>query len=135
LYVQTDSIDSAAVAAAAGVGSLITAILVANNLRDIPSDAAVGKRTLAVRIGDRATRRLFIALIVIGFLAVPVIAATTTPWALVGLAGIGWAIAPIRIIAGGATGAALVPALSATGILVAAYALWLSAGLILGAIR
>ena len=135
LYVQTDSIDSAAVAAAAGVGSLITAILVANNLRDIPSDAAVGKRTLAVRIGDRATRRLFIALIVIGFLAVPVIAATTTPWALVGLAGIAWAIAPIRIIAGGATGAALVPALSATGILVAAYALWLSAGLILGAIR
>ena len=134
LYVQTDSIGSAAVAAAAGVGSLITAILVANNLRDIPSDTEAGKRTLAVRIGDRATRRLFIALIVIGFLAVPIIAATASAWALVGLAGIGWAIAPIRIVARGATGPALVPALSATGILVAAYAFWLSAGLVLGSI-
>ena len=132
LYVQTDSIDIAAVAAAAGVGSLITAILVVNNLRDIPSDTEAGKNTLAVRIGDRATRRLFVALIAIGFLVVPFIAASTTGWALVALAGIGWAVAPIRVVIGGATGPSLIRALSATGVLVAAYAFWLSLGLVLG---
>lgn len=132
LYVQTDSIDIAAVAAAAGVGSLITAILVVNNLRDIPSDTEAGKNTLAVRIGDRATRRLFVALVAIGFLVVPFIAASTTGWALVALAGIGWAVAPIRVVIGGATGPSLIRALSATGVLVAAYAFWLSLGLVLG---
>jgi len=132
LYVQTDTITPAAVAAAVGVGVLITAILVANNLRDIPSDTAAGKTTLAVRLGDRSTRRLFLGLITLSFISVLIASLFTSAWALLGLAAIPWAIAPVRIIRSGAIGRDLVPALTATGILVAIYAGWLSVGVIVG---
>ena len=49
------------------IGLLIVAILVVNNLRDIDGDAAVGKRTLAVLLGDRATRLVFVGLFVVAF--------------------------------------------------------------------
>src|SRR3954452_23276732 len=62
-FVQTRSLDGLAFAAAVPVGLLIVAILVVNNLRDIPGDEAVGKRTLAVVVGDRATRVSYIALL------------------------------------------------------------------------
>jgi 1,4-dihydroxy-2-naphthoate octaprenyltransferase len=63
-YVQVETIPRLAVVAALPVGLLATAILVVNNLRDIPTDAAAGKRTLAVRLGERGTRRLYAALLV-----------------------------------------------------------------------
>lgn len=134
MYVQTNAVDLAAVIAAAGVGALITAILVANNLRDIPSDTAAGKHTLAVRLGDRRTRQLFVALVLAGLASVPIVAAATSPWALVGLASIPWAIAPIRVVVRGAIGRDLVSALSGTGVLVAVYACWLCLGLVVGVI-
>ena len=72
------------VAAAVGVGAIATAILVVNNLRDIPTDAESGKRTLAVRLGDTGTRRLWLGLIVASALAVGVMAVWDV-WALLGL--------------------------------------------------
>ncbi len=59
-YVQTGALGALAVAAAVPVGLLVTSILIVNNLRDIGTDAAVGKRTLAVRLGDPATRGLYV---------------------------------------------------------------------------
>ena len=61
-YVQTETFEIAALAAAIGIGSLACAILVANNLRDIPTDTIAGKRTLAVVMGDRRTRYLYVLL-------------------------------------------------------------------------
>ena len=61
MYTQALRLDLAGWAGAVGIGALACAILVANNLRDIPGDAASGKRTLAVRLGDRATRVLYAA--------------------------------------------------------------------------
>ena len=58
-YVQIEEITGPALAAGVGVGALACAILVANNLRDIPTDTASGKRTLAVLLGDANTRRFF----------------------------------------------------------------------------
>ena len=59
-----------AIAASVGIGALTSAILVTNNLRDIPTDRSSGKLTLAVRLGDSKTRALYVALIVIAFVAV-----------------------------------------------------------------
>lgn len=132
VYVQTGSVDGAAVVAAMSVGALATAILVTNNLRDIPTDLEAGKRTLAVRLGDQTTRVLYVVLICAAFAGVAGVAWLATPWALLGLASIPWAIRPIRIVAGGAIGRDLVPALSGTGVLVADYAVSLSLGLVIG---
>src|SRR5918997_828553 len=66
-YVQTLDVEGLALAAAVPIGLQIVAILVVNNLRDIGGDAAVGKRTLAVLLGDRRTRLFFVALLVLPF--------------------------------------------------------------------
>jgi 1,4-dihydroxy-2-naphthoate octaprenyltransferase len=122
-YVQTLSISGIDVIASVGVGLLACAILVTNNLRDIGGDTAAGKITLAVRIGDRATRRLY-TVIVIGALLVPIVLAVlTSPWvALAALSGV-LAVAPIRVVLGGALGPALIPALKQTGLLLLCYGL------------
>jgi 1,4-dihydroxy-2-naphthoate polyprenyltransferase len=73
-YVQEEQFSMVALAAAVPVGLLASAILVANNLRDIDSDAAAGKRTLAVRIGDGRTRSLYRRLVLTAFGLIPVVA-------------------------------------------------------------
>ena len=73
-YVQEEQLSIVALAAAVPVGFLASAILVVNNLRDIDSDAAAGKRTLAVRIGDRTTRGLYRRLVLAAFALLPVVA-------------------------------------------------------------
>jgi 1,4-dihydroxy-2-naphthoate octaprenyltransferase len=125
-YVQTLSITMTDVVASIGVGLLSCAILVTNNLRDIRGDTESGKMTLAVRLGDKATRRLYAAL-VIAALVVPIaLAAMTSPW--VGLAAASGllAITPLRVVRGGALGPALIPALKLTGVLLLCY------GIVLG---
>src|SRR6201996_5566539 len=84
LYVQSGRITGIGIAAAVAVGAFSSAVLVANNLRDIPTDKVAGKRTLAVLLGDARTRLLYQ-----GLVAVPVLvsigAAVQRPWALLGL--------------------------------------------------
>ncbi|WP_228389366.1 1,4-dihydroxy-2-naphthoate polyprenyltransferase [Cumulibacter manganitolerans] len=95
------------------IGLLAVAVLVANNLRDLPKDAAVGKRTSAVRMGDRATRVGY-AVIVIGafLLAMPVVG---WPWLLLALAATAFAVPPVRAVLRGAAGRDLIPVLARTG--------------------
>jgi 1,4-dihydroxy-2-naphthoate octaprenyltransferase len=139
--VQVGTISGLAVLCGVGVGALSCAILVANNLRDIPGDTVSGKRTLAVRIGDPATRRLYAALVGVA-LAVPAIVglvglAAPQTWpgaAVLGLGSLGVAIAPLRAVGSGAAGRALVPVLVATGQLLLAYGVLLSAGIGLAAL-
>jgi 1,4-dihydroxy-2-naphthoate octaprenyltransferase len=113
-YVQHGSFTVVSALASLAVGSLTTALLVVNNLRDIPTDAANGKRTLAVMIGDDATRRLYFGLLVAAALATLAVAALR-PWALVAFLAAAAAVRPVRIVRSGATGRALVPVLIDTG--------------------
>jgi 1,4-dihydroxy-2-naphthoate octaprenyltransferase len=117
---------------AIGIGALACALLVVNNLRDIPTDAATGKRTLAVRLGDRYTRMLYVGLLVLALVVVVVAAIGWTPWALLALVAFIPVAPPIGTVAGGGTGAALIPVLKSTGVIQLLYGLSLAVGLALG---
>lgn len=122
-YVQTRQVALVDVVASIGVGLLACAILVTNNLRDIPSDTVAGKHTLAVRLGDRATRRLYVAMVIVAT-AVPVaVGLLTEPWVAAATLTSLLAAGPVRVVLGGALGPALVPALKQTGILLLTHGL------------
>lgn len=115
-YVQTETWEWASLWAAVGIGALACAILVVNNLRDIPTDTVAGKRTLAVVLGDRRTRTLYLLLVLVAAGAVVAVAVATTWWALVGLAFLVVAVPALQTVLGGATGPALIPVLQKTGL-------------------
>ena len=129
-FVQTGTLPGLAFAVSVPIGLLIVAILVVNNLRDIHGDAAVGKRTLAVLLGERATRIFFAGLFVVAF---GVIAAVgmARPWALLGLLAAPLAVPPARVVLSGGRGPALIAALQGTGLLTLATGVLLGAGLAL----
>ena len=131
-YVQLDDLQRLSLGASVPVGFLATALLVVNNLRDIPTDAVAGKRTLAVRMGDGPTRVLYLALIVAAFAALPVLA-LRRPWVLLAAVALAFAARPARRIADGVTGPALVAVLGDTGRLQLVYGVLLAAGLGLSA--
>ena len=132
-YVQTETWPLAAVYAAVGVGALACAILVANNLRDIPTDAVAGKRTLAVLLGDARTRGLYALLLGAALVALVALALATSPWALLGLLGVLPAQRAARIVLRGTTGRGLVPVLQLTGVAELLYAVGIFAGLVIAA--
>jgi 1,4-dihydroxy-2-naphthoate octaprenyltransferase len=120
-----------AVVAAIGVGMLTSAVLVANNLRDIPTDAAVGKRTLAVQLGDRDTRRLYTALMLLPFVLSA--GAGLRSWSmLIALLALPFALLPIRDVLRGAEGAKLIRVLTQTGALLLAWSVLTAIGLAVG---
>jgi 1,4-dihydroxy-2-naphthoate octaprenyltransferase len=127
-YVQMGRMPWLAVAASAPVGLLACALLVINNLRDIPTDTVAGKRTLAVVLGDRRTRLLYVACIVIPFGVAAAIAAAA-PLALIALAALPFALAPLRLVRDGASGPRLITALGQTGRLQLAFGVLLTLGL------
>jgi 1,4-dihydroxy-2-naphthoate octaprenyltransferase len=113
---------------AIGVGLLASAILVANNLRDIPTDSATGKVTLAVRLGDARTRMLYLAMLGGAAVAVSVVALRHVAcW--VALAAYLLAVAPVRLVRGGAVGPTLVRVLAGTNLLLLAYGVLLAGAL------
>ncbi len=113
-YVQAERVDWVGLVAAIAVGSMSSAVLVANNLRDIPTDTESGKRTLAVLLGDARTRVLHLALMTVPFVATLVLV-VRTPWALLGLLAVPLAVKANAPIRSGAQGMALIPALAGTG--------------------
>jgi 1,4-dihydroxy-2-naphthoate octaprenyltransferase len=129
-YVHLHRLTGLALLAGVPVGLLATSLLVVNNLRDIEGDAAVGKRTLAVRIGASATRICYIGCLVAPFVLVPAIAVARPP-ALAALAAVVLAITPIRRVAAGETGRGLVEVLVATGRLHLVFGLLLAVGIAL----
>ncbi len=129
-YAQTLAVEGLAVAASVPVGLQIVALLVVNNLRDIAGDAAVGKRTLAVLLGERATRGFFVVLLV-GSLAVVLAIGLARPAALLGLLAAPLIVPPVRTVLRGSTGPALIGALQGTGLLTLATGVLLALGLAL----
>jgi 1,4-dihydroxy-2-naphthoate octaprenyltransferase len=129
-FAQTRSLNGLAFAAAVPIGLLIVAILVVNNLRDVAGDAAVGKRTLAVVVGERGTRIGYTALLALAFLAVLVIG-IIRPWSLLALLPLPLAASPVRTVLTGGRGRDLITALQGTGMLTLATGVLLGAGLAL----
>ena len=137
-FVMAERVPAAAWWCGTALGFLAVAILVANNLRDIPTDAAAEKRTLAVRLGDRRTRTLYRACVVSAFatIVLGVVAFIVderiglTQWGLLGLAGWIPAIRPMEAV-GVATGPELVSVLSGTATVHAGTGLLLALGLVL----
>lgn len=113
-YVILERIPAMAWLQGVGVGLLACALLVINNLRDIPTDRMVGKRTLAVRLGDERTRILF-QFMVLGGVVCGVSAALWNPWSLLVLACVLPVIAPVKMVRSGATGQDLIAVLGLTG--------------------
>jgi 1,4-dihydroxy-2-naphthoate octaprenyltransferase len=120
LYVQTGQINGTAIGCSVAVGAFSAAILVANNLRDIPTDRDSGKRTLAVLLGDKDTRRLYLALVTVPFLITVLLAVKSTP-ALAGLIAIPLLMPPVRRVLRGYTGRRLIPVLRDTGMAMLAW--------------
>lgn len=132
-FVQTGGLEPLAESAAVPVGLLATALLVVNNLRDIPSDKRAGKVTLAVRVGDRRTRLLYVALMVLPFVTVPFIAGLSGRiFAAAALFAVVVARIPVQRVLEGATGPALIPVLVATGRVQLLFGVLLAAGLFYG---
>jgi 1,4-dihydroxy-2-naphthoate polyprenyltransferase len=129
-FVQTGTLPGLAFAVSVPIGLLIVAILVVNNLRDIHGDAAVGKRTLAVLLGERATRIAFAGLFVVAFAVIAAVG-LARPWALLALLAAPLAVPPARVVLSGGRGPALIHALQGTGLLTLATGVLLGAGLAL----
>ncbi len=131
-YTQAGRVSVAAVAAAVGVGALACALLVVNNLRDVPTDTRAGKRTLAVRLGAPRTRVLYAGLVAAaGVAAATAAVAADTWWVLAAVAALGPAVRPVRKVLAGAGGRDLVGVLGATGRVQLLYGLALGVGLAL----
>jgi 1,4-dihydroxy-2-naphthoate octaprenyltransferase len=127
-YVESGRITALAVGGAVVNGALACALLVTNNLRDVPTDQAAGKRTLAVRLGAARTRVLYVSLLAVAFIAI-VAMAFARPWALVALLALPLAAPPVRAARAGAVGPALVDVLRATARLQLCVALLLGPAL------
>lgn len=127
-YVQVEELNLQIFIIAVPMGSLACAILAINNLRDRAQDELVGKKTLAVRLGDKGARRLYIALLVSAHLFALL---TLKPAAALTLlaAPMTWKLA--RGVAGGVSGGDLIPYLARTGKLQMVFALLFALGLLL----
>lgn len=144
-YLQAGRLEPLFLAAALPVGSLITAILVVNNLRDIPTDAAAGKRTLAVMLGERATKAEYALLLVVAYAVPPALVALwldgagpaaadaplapalLLPWLTLPMAWPLW-----RTVSGFRERRELNPALRGTARLALAFSVLFAAGLVAG---
>ncbi len=135
VYVQTLAWSAGALLAGIGVGSAITAILVVNNLRDRTTDAAAGKRTLAVVLGERGSQLEYTALWVVAF-AVVALGVWRAGWpaaTLLALLAAAPALGPLRTVWSYADPRALNPALPATARAAGLYGLLFALGCVWGA--
>lgn len=127
-FVQAEEITTNSILIAIPMGTFSCALLAINNIRDRALDAPAGKKTLAVRLGDRKARYLFTALIALGYIATFFL---FDPWALLTLLTAPIAISLVRGVLGNSQGSALIPYLATTGKLQLQFSILLSLGLLL----
>ena len=129
-YTQALRTDWVGVAAAVAVGALSSAVLVANNLRDIPTDRVAGKMTLAVRLGDAKTRVLYQSLLAVSA-AMTVALMQATPWCALGFLALPLAMKAARPVRAGNGGRDLIPVLRDTGLTLLVWSIAVAAALAL----
>jgi len=130
-YTQALRIDWVGGALAVATGALSSAVLVANNLRDIPTDAESGKITLAVRLGDARTRVLFQLLVASAFVLTLVLT-FATPWCAAGLVALPLAVRAAAPVRTGRGGRDLIPVLRDTGLTMLVWSIAVAAALTFG---
>ncbi|MBD8079489.1 1,4-dihydroxy-2-naphthoate polyprenyltransferase [Cellulosimicrobium arenosum] len=129
-YTQADVVTWPSLVGAVAVGLLACAILMVNNIRDIPTDVVAGKRTLAVRLGDWRARRVYVLMIWVP-LALAVVCAFASGWTIFVLVLLLPAVLLTLPVIAGARGPLLVPVLAGTGFFELAYGVLLGVGLAL----
>jgi 1,4-dihydroxy-2-naphthoate polyprenyltransferase len=127
-FVQTEEITVNAILISIPMGTFSCALLAINNIRDRALDGPAGKKTLAVRLGDRKTRYLFAVLIALGYIAT---LALLKPWTLLTLVTLPMAISLVRGVLGNTQGRELIPYLAKTGRLQLQFSILLSLALVL----
>jgi len=129
-YTQIGRITEASLIGAVGTGLIGTALLMANNVRDIATDKPAGKLTLAVRLGDQLARISYVAMVAVAII-LPVLLTTTYPWMWLILATALVAIRPCWLMLRQPDASRLVPVLKQTGVLNLAYALLFTLAIVL----
>jgi len=131
-FTQALRVDWVGVVLAVTTGALSSAVLVANNLRDIPTDSESGKITLAVRLGDKGTRIFYQALLAVA-VALTLALTAATPWCALGLLATPLAVRAAKPVRTGQTGPALIPVLRDTGLTMLVWSIAVAAALALTA--
>jgi len=129
-YTQAGQVSLPALIGAVGTGLIAMALLMANNVRDIPTDREVGKRTLAVRLGDEAARISYVMMLAVAIL-LPLFLAADYPWVLLVLLLIPACLMPSWLMLKGRKRRSLIPVLQQTGLINLGFALLYSLGLVL----
>jgi len=133
-YTQALRADWVGLAAAVAVGGLSSAVLVANNLRDIPTDQLAGKMTLAVRLGDARTRVLYLSLLGVAA-AMTVVLMRATPWCALGFLALPLAVKASGPVRTGRGGRELIPVLRDTGLTMLVWSIAVAAALAFAGLR
>lgn len=130
-YVQAEAVTAAAVAASIPVGCTVTAILMVNNIRDIVTDEAAGKHTLAVMMGRQPARWLFVATVAVAYLSAAALAPIEGfgAWTLLAWLSLPFAVSPVRAVMTSTDGPTLNAALRATARLHLVLGVLLAVGL------
>lgn len=132
-FVQTERITPLLFFVSLPIGLFAVALLIINNLRDIPTDKEVGKNTLAVRLGDQKTRIFYVLTMTLPFVMVPFIAGLSErPLAALALLVVVLARYPVQKVLEGARGAGLIPLLASTSRIQLLFAVLFSVGLFIG---
>ena len=129
-YTQAGQVSLAAVIGAIGTGLIACALLMANNVRDIPTDTVAGKKTLAVRLGDKHARESYVLMLAVAVLLV-IVLAPAKPWMLIVLLLIPASLMPSWLMIAGRRRKSLIPVLKQTGLINLGYAALFSIGLVL----
>ncbi|MHA7217645.1 1,4-dihydroxy-2-naphthoate polyprenyltransferase [Arthrobacter sp. MDT1-48-3] len=128
-FTQADQLSAAAWIGAVSTGLIAMALLMANNVRDIPTDSVVGKRTLAVRLGDPAARISYVMMLAAAVL-LPLFLSYDYPWVLLVLLLIPACLQPSWLMLTGKKRGSLIPVLKQTGLINLAFSLLFTAGIV-----
>ncbi len=129
-FTQTGGVSAAAVLGSISTGLIAVALLMANNVRDIPTDTEVGKRTLAVRLGDRNARRSYVVMLALSVLLM-LFVAPANPWILLVLLLIPFMLMPSWLMLKGKKRKSLIPVLQQTGMLNLGFSVLFAAAMVL----